>query len=436
MSFSEYLAKGIYQGYIYAYPHKMAYRQFEKKRSLRDVWASENTSHLFLYVHVPFCETRCGFCNLFSLAQPGDELVEAYLSGLIREIETYKSELGKISFSRIAIGGGTPSYLDIRQLERLLKTCRLTTGTQESLPFSFEIHPSTITLEKARLLKEFGVSRISMGVQSFVKEEVQTLQRRQDVDDVCNTFRMLNEIGFSSCNLDLMYGIPGQTRDTWLSSLQKACEFDVSEIFLYPLYVRPLTGLGMTDYEWDDLRLELYRIGRDFLRDKGYSQLSMRAFSKKNEPTATPAYCCQEDGMIGIGPGARSYTRTIHYCTDYGVGRARVKAIIEGYSRNNNTSFQHIDHGFLLNRDEQKRRYLLKSILHTQGLVSEEYTQYLNADVLSDFPQIRELIELGYIIQDGKRWRLTESGLELSDVIGPYFSSEKVNQLVNEYELS
>lgn len=140
--------------------------------------------------------------------------------------------------------------------------------------------------------------------------------------------------------------------------------------------------------------------------------------------------------MIGIGPGARSYTSKIHYCTDYGVGRARVKAIIERYSHNNKTSFRHIDHGFLLNRDEQKRRYLLKSILHTQGLVSEEYTQYLNADVLSDFPEIHELMELGYIIQDGKRWKLTQPGLELSDVIGPYFYSEKVNQLVDEYELS
>ena len=436
MSFSEYLAKGIYQGYTYAYPHKMAYRRFEEKRSLHEVWASENTSHLFLYLHVPFCETRCGFCNLFSLARPENELVEAYLSGITRELEAYRSELGKISFSRIAIGGGTPSYLDIRQLERLLKTCRLTTDIHEAPPFSFEINPSTITLEKARLLKEFGVSRISMGVQSFIEEEVQTLQRTQNMHDVCNTIRMLNEIGFFSCNLDLMYGIPGQTRDSWLSSLQTACELDVSEIFLYPLYVRPLTGLGMTDYEWDDLRLELYRIGRDFLQEKGYTQLSMRAFSKRDEPTATPAYCCQEDGMIGIGPGARSYTSTTHYCTDYGVGRARVKEIIKGYSHKNNTSFQHIDHGFLLNRDEQKRRYLLKSILHTQGLVSGEYTQYLNADVLSDFPEIRELIELGYIIQDGERWKLTQPGLELSDVIGPYFSSERVNQLVDEYELS
>src|SRR5690606_23094326 len=111
-----------------------------------------------------------------------------------------------------------------------------------------------------------------------------------------------------SLNVDLIYGLPGQTAGSWLDSLRRALAGGADELYLYPLYVRPLTGLALSAREWDDQRLGLYRAGRDLLRGLGWEQVSLRMFrAPRPERGLGPVYCCQEDGMLGLGPGARSY---------------------------------------------------------------------------------------------------------------------------------
>src|SRR5205823_12173223 len=159
-----------YQGYLYAYPHKTAYRPLRPRPDLAGVWAGERTDALFLYVHVPYCEMRCGFCNLFTRALPPAEQVARYLDQLALQAGRVAAALGgQARFARVAIGGGTPTYLTAAELTRLVDTVESSVGVRlADVPVSVETSPATATPDRLAVLVGCRASRISIGVQSFV----------------------------------------------------------------------------------------------------------------------------------------------------------------------------------------------------------------------------------------------------------------------------
>jgi oxygen-independent coproporphyrinogen-3 oxidase len=158
-------------------------------------------------------------------------------------------------------------------------------------------------------------------------------------------------------------------------------------------------------------------------------------FQRRENIPASPVYCCQADGMIGLGCGARSYTDTLHYSNDYAVGVKEIRDILQAYIQNNNEAFDFANYGFKLDASEQRRRYILLSLLSDEGLNFASYQQRFNSSVYIDFPELREVKELNLGIEDGEILRLTEAGIELSDVIGAWFFSKKVLGLMDGYEL-
>lgn len=421
-----------FAGYVYAYPHKTAYRPLPP-RPLADVWAGEPRDHLFLYLHVPFCGMRCGFCNLFTTANPSAGLVPLYLDALRRQAEAVRRVLPDARFARVAVGGGTPTYLEEPGLDQLFDLVReLTDGI--GLPMGIETSPDTLTAGKVDLLAARGVHRVSLGVQSFVDAEVKQAGRPQTRGEVEAALRLL--VGrFPVVNVDLIYGLPGQTVDSWLTSVRAAVGFGVEELYLYPLYVRPLTGLGKSARTWDDLRLSCYREGRAALLDAGYEQVSMRLFRKAgtDEP-AGPVYCCQEDGMVGLGSGARSYTRGLHYSFEYAVAAAGVRAIVADFLGRSAEELSRAEYGFELDADEQRRRYLLQSLLNRDGLDVARYVERFGTEPVRDFPDLRTFADLGLFGYTGSHWTPTALGLERSDAIGPWFFSPQVRRLSAEYD--
>ena len=153
------LRTGPYCGYAYAYPHKTAYRRLDRPEALDALWAGENRQALFLYLHVPFCEMRCGFCNLFTQARPEDDLVGAYLDALTRQVRQVKPILGETSFARFAIGGGTPTFLSAPRLERLFDLAEEMLGGPLRVPASVETSPETADWDRLDVLRRRGVSR-------------------------------------------------------------------------------------------------------------------------------------------------------------------------------------------------------------------------------------------------------------------------------------
>lgn len=423
-----------YAGYAYSYPHKTSYRQLEAPIALSTAWASEDKSRLFLYVHLPFCEMRCGFCNLFTTSQPAESLVDATLLALDRQSQAVAAAIAPEQIVQIAFGGGTPTYLEVDELARVFRTIHRDWPIANEIPFSVEVSPGTVTADKLAFLIEHGVQRISMGVQSFVDQDLRHLGRPQDNHAVEEAIRLIRVSGVKIFNLDLIYGNQGQTESDWLVTVEKALSFRPEEIFLYPLYVRQLTGLGRTGRTPAENRRHQYQLGRQRLLQAGYRPISMRMFRRTDVDYSTQ-HCCQEDGMIGLGPGARSYTSTLHYSTEYAVSPQGVHRIIADFNASDDRAFGMAQYAVTLDAHEQSRRYLIRSLLQTPGLDRHAFSRRFGGDVLVLLPQVHELLENGFATLSSERLRLTEVGIAHSDVIGPWLYSEAVKQRMEAFEL-
>lgn len=429
------LAAATYSSYSYAYPHKTAYRALKPSIDLATVWATAKKEALFLYLHIPFCEMRCGFCNLFTQTNAGEDLVTAYLNALAREAKQVKTALGKSQFARMAIGGGTPTFLSEPELERLFEIAANIMGAKSlEIPISVEVSPQTATAGKLALLKRWGVDRVSIGIQSFIPAETAAAGRPQTMAEVFAALERIKSTGFPTLNLDLIYGLPGQSIASWLQSLQTALTFAPEELYLYPLYIRPLTGLGRSKREWSDERQNYYRQARELLLAAGYEQVSMRMFRLKSAPSLdAPVYCCQADGMVGLGCGARSYTSALHYSSEYAVGMTGVQEIVAKYVGRLDESFCSIDYGYSLSLDDQQRRFLIQSLLQAEGLSFSSYRQNFGSEALADFPQLHDLLTLELAEQTGNGLVLNPFGIEVSDTIGVWLYSPQVQGLMEGY---
>lgn len=422
--------------YAYAYPHKSAYRPLAAPVPLDEAWGPERRDALFLYLHIPFCEYRCGFCNLFTQTGFAAELPARYLRQLRREAERVRQALGAARFARLAIGGGTPTFLSEGELADLLSVAADVTGAEpQRIPVSVEASPATATPHKLHLLREFGVDRLSLGVQTFDDAESRRLGRPQQARSAHQALAAARAAGFPTLNIDLIYGSVGQTLDGWLASVRTALAYRPEELYLYPLYVRPLTGLGRQVEPWPDVRLTFYRHARTLLREAGYQQVSLRMFRAPHAPEQNgPVWCCQSDGMVGLGCGARSYTAGLHYSSEFAVGRAGVQAILAAYLARDAAWFDAAHYGIALDEDEQRRRFVILSLLPCDGLSRADYARRFGEDILAHFPALRELESADLADIDPERIRLTAAGVEYSDAIGPWLGSGAVRRRMEEFE--
>ncbi|MBV6815979.1 STM4012 family radical SAM protein [Xanthomonas campestris pv. passiflorae] len=448
-SLAELLRLPPYQAYSYSYPHKTSYRPLQPPVPLQQVWADERRQALFLYLHIPFCSYRCGFCNLFALARPAPAQVEAYLAQMEQQLRATVQALGAHRFVRFAMGGGTPSYLDAGQLQRVFDmVARHATIALDAIPAGIEVSPETVDAEKLQVLRQAGIDRVSMGIQSFSAAEVSALVRPQQRETVERAIDIIRAHDIPTLNLDLIYGIAGQTVDSFLASIDSALAFAPEELYLYPLYVRPMTGLGRIEAKAGgrrsfvlqpeplDERLALYRAGRDRLLAAGYTQISMRMFRAPHAPDGdAPVYCCQSDGMVGIGCGARSYTAGLHYSSEYGVSRRSVADILEHYLQRDPASFARADYGIALDADDARRRHAIQSLLVVPGLDRDDFRQRFGMDCLDALPQLQELLALGLAQWQGSLLSLTAAGMERADTIGPWLTSAPIVERMQQYQV-
>jgi oxygen-independent coproporphyrinogen III oxidase len=424
-------------GYGYAYPHKTAYRALARPRPLREVWATEDHERLFLYVHVPFCAVRCGFCNLFTQKHPAADLPGRFIDTLARQIDAVHEAVPDASFTRWAIGGGTPTLLEPQQLTQVFELLDARFGLDfAAIPGSVETSPETCTAPRLAVLEARGTSRVSIGIQSFFEPELRALGRPQAVTLGEQALDQIRAHSFATLNIDLIYGIAGQTPRSFVAAIERALDWAPEQLYLYPLYQRPLTGLGRRHQSWDDQRLACLRAGRDFLLQAGYEQVSMRMFRRPVIGADGPVYCCQADGMIGLGVGARSYTRGLHYSDDWAVGSAGIREIIGAWIERSDAQLRLARHGIELDGDEQRRRWLIQSLLQREGLSLRDYQVRFGASVEDEFrSELEQLREHGLIERDQTHLRPTTIGLEWADAIAPWLYSEAVRAASRDFEL-
>jgi oxygen-independent coproporphyrinogen III oxidase len=430
---------GQYQGYTYSYPHKTAYRWFDEPVPLEQVWQTTSLDSAFLYAHVPFCEMRCGFCNLFTTTDQSSDREQRFIAAFERQAKSVRASLGDLRITSGAIGGGTPTLLSAQHLSRVFAALATTYNVDFSaVPFSVETSPETADDEKVAVLAANNVHRVSIGIQSWFASELRGMGRPQDVNRAHEAVNRLRASTIAKLNIDLIYGVEGQTIESMKSNIAQTLAHEPDEVFLYPLYVRPLTGLGRnTRREWDDDRVTQYRVGRDALLEAGFAQVSMRRFERHNSSNeiAGIEYDCQSDPMIGLGPGARSYSATTHYSSDWAVGRSGVGSIIDEFIDAPDAHHQHAHYGLRLSRDDQQRRFILQGLLHVTGVDVRRYTNTFGTSPFDDFAALSHLVDAGLASAHADVIKLSVEGFELSDVIGPWFYAPEVVQKMSDFEI-
>lgn len=429
-----------YRSYLYSYPHKTSYRELTPTFSLEELWAKETGDTFFLYMHIPFCGARCGFCNLFTLPEKQPELHRQYVDALERQAKQWAPYVSRRPYARFAIGGGTPTLLEPALLERLFDIAEGTMGLDVAqASISVEASPDTVTPERLDILRRRRVDRVSIGIQSFVEAESAAVYRPQKLLELEQALDRLKSWGFPVLNLDLIYGLPGQTVASWLYSLERALSYEPEELFLYPLYTREHMimnkGAGRSQ-GGADLRLACYAAARERLLEAGYVQYSMRRFSKVSASSGKILlpYGCQEEGMVGLGCGARSYTRQVHYATRYGVSRLASERIIQDFITADNHTV--VDYGFVLSGQEERRRYVLKAILHREGLALAAYRERFGSEAVDDWQELQVLLMAQWAVVENGVLRLTDEGLGFSDAIGDWMIAPEVRQLMEGFVFS
>lgn len=263
-----------------------------------------------LYVHVPFCKTKCPYCDFYSVTDLA--LVEDWLSALVQEMEIYKDAFG--TFDTLYIGGGTPTVLNDTALISLFEGIRNWFNFADDTEITVEVNPDDITSEKLELLKTLGVNRLSIGVQSFKDEELTLLKRRHSLNGTEEALSCVNETGFTNFGIDLIYGLPGQTVEGWTTTLRKALTFHPTHLSCYQMAFERSTPFGKM-LEQGSLQDCTERQGADlflttskFLEKNGFIHYEISNYSRGNKFRSR--HNCKywrHIPYLGLGPGAHSF---------------------------------------------------------------------------------------------------------------------------------
>lgn len=268
-----------------------------------------------LYIHIPFCRTRCIYCDFYSTV--GEELQGRYMEALLQEWRLRRNELRDEQVDTLYIGGGTPSQLSPVLLQRLFD------GLGQDIDFgccreiTFEVNPDDMSSAYAACLASLPVNRISMGVQSFADENLRFLRRRHTSAQAVDAVERLRAAGFSRISIDLIYGLPGQTPDGWTADLARAVELGLPHISAYNLIYEEGTPLdrlrreGLVRECGEELSSRLFELTVDVLTNAGYEQYEISNFARNGEYALHNTSYWQDVPYLGLGPSAHSYDREV-----------------------------------------------------------------------------------------------------------------------------
>jgi len=260
-----------------------------------------------IYIHIPFCVKKCNYCDFASYPQRLNNQDE-YITALINEFKMHKGTKA----DTVYIGGGTPSVLSMENTKRLLEAVNHTFDLSANTEFTVEVNPKTVDLLKAKLYKDMGVNRISIGSQSFCNDELITLGRIHTAEDTVATYELFREAGFNNISLDLMYALPGQTMESLGTSLKRLLNLNPEHISCYGLKIEEGTPFGnmlkngnLTEAD-EDTFADMYDYIRATLEQNGYSHYEISNFSHTGKESRHNLKYWQNEDYLGFGLGASS----------------------------------------------------------------------------------------------------------------------------------
>ena len=268
---------------------------------------------LGLYIHIPYCIHKCGYCDFNSHPIKQDEMGH-YIDALVVEMKHYAKTYSNTNIIRtIFLGGGTPTTLTAYQLERILKECVSEFTVASDAEITIEANPATIDIEQLKSIRQTGYNRISIGVQSFDKTELKLLDRAHGPEEIHSTVDRARKAGFDNLSLDLMFAVPNQSLSSWESNLNKALEKNPEHLSTYNLTIEQGTAFsklqsnGKLIMPDDNHQLELYKRTIERLTKKGFHHYEISNFARRGKECKHNITYWENKNTLGLGAGASSY---------------------------------------------------------------------------------------------------------------------------------
>lgn len=371
-----------------------------------------------VYLHIPFCKSRCLYCDFATDVYRESGAVQRYVDALCQELSfvvPLDPEVGN-AVDTVYFGGGTPSLLTPSQLEQLFSAVTAKFIVSDDAEITLEMNPATVTLESLDGYRSAGVNRASFGVQTFDDRALKLLARGHDADDARNTFSMLRRAGFDNISFDLIAGLPGQLLDDWKANLDEAIALSPEHISLYLLEIHAGTPLAEQVSSRrqpgpdDDLAAEMYEIMLDRLDDAGYKQYEISNFSRPGFESRHNTKYWRLDPVYGFGVSAHSFDGTERYANERDTAKY-VTQVVAGLSPE--VSRETVD---------TASEFTFLGLRLEAGIDLAEYGDRFGHDLIDAYSQELELImEAGLVAAEKGRLRLTRKGKLLSNQVFSIF---------------
>lgn len=368
---------------------------------------------LSVYIHVPFCDHKCIYCDFYSIIH--DDKREEFLSALSREIDFYANQLAsKYNVRTIFFGGGTPSLLFPSEIAKIINLLENRIGFCDEVEITLETNPGTVSKEKLKGFLDAGINRLSLGVQSFDDSELKFLTRIHNSEEARSTVYEAKEAGFNNVSIDLIFNLPGQTKEKWSDNLTNAIQLPIDHISAYSLILERGTILnkmvidGKVKISDADFDAELYETTIDLLTGSGFHQYEVSNFSKPGkECIHNLAYWSYKE-YLGIGPSAHSFIGSKRWW-NYSPLNYYLRSIEkEGMAKR----------GEELLTDLEKLEEYVMLTLRSKGLNLDELNKLFgNSWFNTNKLLIEQLLNDGYIIQNNNLIKFTPKGYSLCDEI-------------------
>ena len=270
----------------------------------------KNKAPLGIYIHVPFCRSKCQYCDFYSLTTKDDKLMDSYLDAMTRHIKESGALAPNHKVDTIYFGGGTPSFFGADGMATLLTAVRRYFDVANDAEITFEANPDSVSDKLLRRLRAEGFNRVSLGVQCDDDAILQKIGRPHNYAQAVTAVERIRRAGYRNLSLDLMYGLPGQTLDGWEATLRRVLTLNPDHISCYGLKVEERTPLY--DYKDacnlpdDDMQADMYLLAVEILRSKGYRQYEISNFAKKGLVSKHNMKYWTGGEYLGFGPDASS----------------------------------------------------------------------------------------------------------------------------------
>jgi len=379
-----------------------------------------NEKILSIYIHVPFCKSKCNYCDFYSLAG-NDNLIPEYFEALEKEIYLTTSlcsglKENYLPVKSIFFGGGTPGYVPAEFISKTILVLKKFFTFDEHCEITLECNPGSLNKEKVLIYLESGVNRISLGLQSSNNEILKTIGRTHKYIDFFESVKMLQENGIGNINADIMFGLPGQTVNSLIDSIQKVIYLGIEHISLYSLTLENKTLLNELFLKSPDLfpdedtERKMYHKSIELMKSHGFIHYEISNFAKSGKMCNHNIYCWKLNDYLGFGSAAHSFNNGVRYSNV-----SDIKKYINAISEKSIEMLR--NENIILTKEDQEKEFFMLGLRLTEGIDIDDFTEKFNSSSETYLNILEKLISKDLIERQGNTFKMTKHGIDFANQI-------------------